>query len=103
MNIYTKRISEITSTVEKIPRVNKSVRKKFLSPEIYNAGMEFLNSIHKEEPSIGATQEELQEEQNELKQKQIDETSPEKVEPPELTLEYLKSIGLERYATWGSN
>ncbi len=95
MNIYTNKIDDIIKTSG---RANRSMRKRFTIPHLYEAGMEFLERIHKEEPSIGATQAELQEEQNLFAQQSISE----KYEKPELTMDYLKSIGLDSYCIWGS-
>ena len=95
MNIYTNKVTDIIKTSG---RANRSMRKRFTAPQLYKAGMEFLERIHQEEPSIGATQEELQEEQDLFAQQGISEKS----EKPELTTDYLKSIGLENYCVWGS-
>ena len=95
MNIYTNKVNDI---VKASGRANRSMRKRFTNQQLHKAGMEFLERIHKEEPSIGATQDELQEEQDLFIQQNISEKS----EKPELTIEYLKSIGLEDYCVWGS-
>ena len=95
MNIYTKKVSDITKTAG---RANRSMRKHFVAPQLYSAGMELLDRIHAEEPGIGATQSELEEEQEMFRQIGI----AEKMDKPELTMEYLKSIGLDRYCIWGS-
>jgi hypothetical protein len=95
MNIYTKKITDIIKTSG---RANRSMRNRFTGPQLYKAGMELLERIHKEEPSIGATQDELQEEQDIFKQLSVSEKS----EKPELTMEYLKSVGLEQYCIWGN-
>jgi hypothetical protein len=93
MNIYTKKITDV---IQSSGRANRSMRKKFLAPHIHKAGMEFLERIHKE-CGIGATKEELEEEREELlKQK----NSQIKTEKPELTIEYLKSLGLHDYCSW---
>lgn len=99
MNIYTQKVKQLSQMIDKVEgKVNRSMRKK-IAPMIYDSGMEFLQRIHEEEPSIGATKEELQEEQEMYKQQSISEKS----KKPELTVEYLKSIGLENYGIWGNS
>jgi hypothetical protein len=114
MNIYAEKVSEITkraglndvfhATDENIQerpcregKGNRSMRKRFFGPQIHKAGMEFLGRIHAE-CKIGATEDELQEERDQLRQK--NKSNEMDVGKPELTAAYLKSIGFENYASW---
>lgn len=92
MNIYTQKVSDIIVTAG---RANRSMRKRFLAPQLHRAGMEFLERLHKE-CGIGATDAELEEERQLLQEQNV----AAKMEKPELTVEYLKSVGLERYCSW---
>jgi hypothetical protein len=113
MNIYAEKVSGIIKRAglnetleqaeENVPRPpregrgNRSMRKRFFGPQIHKAGMEFLQRIHAE-CKIGATEDELQEERDELRQK--NKSSDADIGKPELTAAYLKSIGFENYASW---
>ena len=98
MNEYNNKLTEIGAKVnqDKIDKSPSGVRKHCLEtmPGLHSAGMEFLSRIHSECPSLGATQEELENEQIELAANILDK--------PELTEEYLRSIGREDMITYGN-
>jgi hypothetical protein len=95
MEKYTNEIQAIHTKSGFFP--NRSMRKRFTGPKLFEAGMSFLERIHEEcKGSIGATQQELEEEQEELRRLNTAETT----EKPELTFEYLKSIGKEEWMFW---
>jgi hypothetical protein len=93
MEKYTNEINRINKLSG---RANRSMRKKFIGPAIHKAGMDFLEQIKSECQGIGATQEELDEEQEILKEQNVALV----VTKPELTMEYLKSIGRIDMASW---
>ena len=108
MEKYTKDVNRISQTFlgqtpEEILEVMKPVRivrvnrrmDKFIGEKIHNAGMDFVERLNRE-CGIGATQEELEEEQRVLKE----QNAPMIADRPELTVEYLKSIGREDMASW---
>lgn len=86
---------EIDRILTKSGRANRSMRKRFVGPKIQEAGMAFLEQIHKE-CKIGATAEELEEERELLREQNTSAV----LEKPELSAEYLKSIGREDMTTW---
>lgn len=92
MEKYIKEIQRIEHTAG---RTNRTMRKKFVGPKIQSAGMDFLEQI-RNECKLGATEEELKEEQEMLKE----QSAPESVKKPELTFEYLKSINREDLGSW---
>jgi len=108
MEKYTKDIDRISQTFlgqlpeetlgamkpVRIIRVNRRMD-KFIGEKLHKAGMDFVEQLNKE-CGIGATEEELEEEQLVLKE----QNSPVSVEKPELTFEYLRSIGREDLASW---
>lgn len=105
MNIYARKVSDITERATlnqngepRNGKGNRSMRRRFLGPNLQKAGMEFLERIHQELGSrIGATDEELREEQIELHKNDLPSPKPVR---PELTAEYLKSIGFANYGSW---
>lgn len=92
MNEYAQ---EIDRVITKAGRANRSMRKRFLGPKIQEAGFAFLEQLHKE-CKIGATQEELEEEREQLREKQVAAV----LVKPELSAEYLRSIGREDMISW---
>lgn len=92
MDKYAQEIDRIT---KKAGRANRSMRKRFVGPKIHEAGMAFLEQIHKE-CKIGATEEELEEEREQLREKQVAAV----LVKPELSAEYLRSIGREDMTSW---
>jgi hypothetical protein len=110
MNIYARKVGDIVERsglnesleqIEGQPRKprngkgNRTMRKRFLGPQIQQAGMELLERINKE-CRIGATEDELREEQEQLHTTSTRDNSGK----PELTIAYLKSIGKESYGSW---
>ncbi len=93
MEKYTKEIERITSVAG---RANRSMRKKFVGPKIWEAGYDFLERIRSECKGIGATSEELEEEREILREQNTTAV----VQKPELTVDYLKSIGREDMTSW---
>ena len=93
MEKYTKEIERITTVAG---RANRSMRKKFVGPKIQAAGFAFLEQIHSECKGIGATAEELEEEREILREQNTTAV----VQKPELTVDYLKSIGREDMTSW---
>ncbi len=96
MEKYTNEIHALSQLTDKVEgKVNRSMRKR-IAPRIHQAGVDFLARIHEEcRGKIGATQDELEEEQA-LLQQNVSAT----IEKPELTFDYLKSIGREDMASW---
>ena len=97
MNIYSKKVNDIVTTAG---RANRSMRKRFLEPQLHKSGMEFLQRIKSECEGIGATEQELVEEREQLQIELDQKNAPIKHEKPELTVEYLKSKGLGWYCSW---
>jgi len=97
MEKYTKEIqiaSQMSDTVG--GKTNRSMRKK-LATKVNQSGIDFLARIHEEcKGQIGATEDELEEE----KQLLLEQTTAIAIQKPELTMEYLKSIGREDMGSW---
>ncbi len=93
MEKYVKEIERISTVAG---RANRSMRKKFVGPKIQAAGFAFLEQIHSECKGIGASSEELDEEREILREQNTTSAVPK----PELTVEYLKSIGREDMTSW---
>ena len=93
MEKYTKEIQRISAVAD---RPNRSMLKKFIGPKIQAAGFAFLERLHSECKGIGATSQELEEEQELLREQNTTTV----LQKPELTVEYLKSIGREDMASW---
>lgn len=92
MEKYAQEIERIKT---KAGRANRSMRKRFVGPKIHEAGMAFLEQIHKE-CKIGATADELEEEREQLREREVSAV----LKKPELTAEYLRSIGREDMISW---
>jgi hypothetical protein len=91
MEKYINEIQPLSQMADKVGgKINRSMNKRII-PRLNKAGKEFLERI-RSECNLGATKEELEEEQNLLR--------PSVVEKPELTFEYLKSIGREDMTCW---
>jgi len=86
---------EVNRIITKAGRMNRSMRKRFVGPKIQEAGMAFLEQIHKD-CKIGATEDELEEERELLREKQVSAV----LEKPELSAEYLRSIGRDDMTSW---
>ena len=97
MEKYTTEITELSKMSDKVGgKMNRSMRKHIV-PKLNKSGFDFLARIHDEcKGQIGATQEELDEEQ-EILREQNTTTS---VQKPELTVEYLRSIGRDDMTSW---
>jgi len=93
MEKYNKEIERVSAVAG---RANRSMRKKFVGPKIQAAGFDFLEQIHSECEGIGVTPEELEEEREILREQNTTAAVPK----PELTVEYLKSIGREDMTSW---
>jgi hypothetical protein len=93
MEKYTKEIKRIESVAG---RANRSMRKKFIGQKVQAAGSAFLEQIRSECGGVGATSEELEEEREILRE----QNTAEVVQKPELTVDYLKSIGREDMTSW---
>jgi len=97
MEKYTKEIAELSKMSDKVGgKMNRSMRKR-IAPKLNKSGFDFLARIHEEcKGLIGATQEELDEEQEIMRE----QNTTASVQKPELTVEYLKSIGREDMTSW---
>ena len=93
MEKYVKELERISTIMG---RANRSMRRNFIGPKIQAAGISFLDRIRSQCKGIGATEEELEEEQEILREQNTESI----VRKPELTLQYLRSIGREDMASW---
>lgn len=92
MEKYNQEITTLSHLAGKAGTTNRSMRKRLnVASRLHEAGKAFLEEIHSECRGIGATADELEEERNK---------SLPALEKPELTVEYLRSIGREDVASW---
>lgn len=95
MELYTKQLEEIEGIGGYFP--NRTMRRNFVNPKRQQAGLDFLERIRGEcGNKIGPTQEELDEEQVLLKLSSIAAVH----KRPELSTEYIKSIGQNHWLSW---
>jgi len=96
MEKYTAEIQTLSNMSDKVEgKLNRSMLRR-MAVRLNDSGVKFLEQIKSECKGIGATDEDLAEEQEILREF----NTAISLEKPELTAAYLKSIGREDMASW---